>query len=622
MTNLMSPTGEMAGLIYELGLHIYDAEGKMKPFINIMGEISDKLKGASDEYKNMVFEVLFGRRAIAGQITLFNYGATALRKYATEIKNAGGMTERVAGKQMKAFTEQLGRLWQEVRRVAIELGRTLAPAIERVADYIRDRLVVFREYVAANSAAIAETMKWMAILGASALIFPPLLMIVMSLTNQFVQLALSIGKVGLALATNPLTWLVVALYTLRATLNTNFWKQAWENQIKPFLDVFGRGFMQTITQIMWEFSLIPEAISRAFSSEGILNTIKYFIKALQQIGLVARITAEALTLDFTEADRLSKEFMKLNEEMSVLLFGKKNERGESLGFFRSEEEKKANYQAYLKDLTVFGDELIYQGKTIATDFGEVMRTQIAKDMDSISNLMGTLVDKLPPELKSALDQMIKTFNDLRMLFNEPIITKVEEATGKIGETTQNISETTKEISKTFRDRWMNAITQVIDETETWHDAFVETATDIRNTWASTIEDMMNNGGNFKDFMEKMFLDILHSFNHMVAQFVSNRLFYETFGKILPDWYKPPYESAVYGVKSLGATSPGFGADLIPSEGGAYKATPGVIVNVNNNSGVELKSSTQKPAFDGRNWVVNTVIEAYNTDPNVRAAFGR
>ncbi len=54
MANLMAPMGAMRGLIYELGLEIYDATGKMKPFVEIMGDISDRLEGTTDEYKNLI----------------------------------------------------------------------------------------------------------------------------------------------------------------------------------------------------------------------------------------------------------------------------------------------------------------------------------------------------------------------------------------------------------------------------------------------------------------------------------------------------------------------------------------------------------------------------------------
>jgi len=218
MTNLMSPTGGMADLIYELGLNIYDTTGRMRPFIEIMGQISDRLDKMTDEYKNMVFEVLFGRRAIAGQIVLFNYGSEALRKYANEIKNAGGTTERVAKKQMKAFTEVLGQLWREMQRLAIVTGDTLALAIERLGNNIREKLVPFREYVKANKEAVATAMKWTMAIGALLLVGGPVLLIITSLITKMVGLA--------AVIANPWIVLIASLYTLRAV-----WKQTSEEMI-------------------------------------------------------------------------------------------------------------------------------------------------------------------------------------------------------------------------------------------------------------------------------------------------------------------------------------------------------------------------------------------------------
>ena len=222
MTNLMSPTAGMNALMYELGLRVYDTTGTMKPFIDIIGEISEKLVGASDAYKNMVFEVLFGRRAIAGQITLFNYGADALRRYADEIKNSAGTTKQVASKQMMAFTEVLGQLFREVQRAAIEIGEVLAPAIGRVSDRIRHGITRFREYVKQNKAAIMNTMKWTTVISGLLVVGGPLILMASGIATAMIALASVIA--------NPFIILIATLYALRAE-----WKQS-ATEIKKISD--------------------------------------------------------------------------------------------------------------------------------------------------------------------------------------------------------------------------------------------------------------------------------------------------------------------------------------------------------------------------------------------------
>lgn len=646
MTNLMSPTGAMAGLIYELGLNIYDTTGQMRSFIDIMGDISDRLVNTTDEYKNMVFEVLFGRRAIAGQITLFNYGSVALRKYATEIKNAAGTTERVAGKQMKAFTEQLGRLWQEMRRVAIVVGGTLAPAIERLGDSLRNRLGAFREYIQANKEAVAELLKWVAVVGVAALIIPPLLLSMAGLTALFASLALSIVKAGAALATNPFTYIIAGLYLLGALLRTDFWKQAWTNQIKPFLTAMSEGFTQSLTQIMWEFSLIPEQIKRSFSGEGVLNTLRYFTKALQQIGLAARMAGAAFTFDFAEVERLSREFNKINEEMRDLISGPRLDGGRR-SMFGSQAERTASYQAYIKNLKGVGKEIVWQGKSIAIEYGKALKEQIEKDAKALKGLFTGLGAALPEGLTRAflnLQTLLKTFMiepdaGLAKLLDDLDAFSIKLRKSAVDWSALNdVGNVSGRQASYLAGEWSAALTALfrppVGTGQTWAGAFKTTLETIQSAWADTIVEMIDEGGTFKDFMENMFLDVLRAFNRMIAEITAAQLLHKLFGgdvvkrmgtpslmdiiKAKPRFYSPsggvkmpPLQGGGYA--PLGPT---FQSALI---GGAGKMVP-ITINLDN-TGLPMSARVTGQRFDDKQYIINVVLEEYDTNPNVRNRLG-
>ena len=649
MTNLMSPTGDMAELIYELGINIYDVTGKMKPFINIMGEISDKLRGTTDEYKNMVFEVLFGRRAIAGQIVLFNYGSEALRKYANEIRDAGGTTERVAGKQMKAFTEQLGRLWREMQRIAIMVGDTLAPAIERLANTVRDRLGVFKEYIDTNKEAVADMLEWIAVIGTASILIPPLILLMVGLANQFIQLGVALRKTGIALATNPFTWLIASLYVLRTTLATDFWKQAWENKIKPFLTVMGLGFTQTIAQIMWEFSLIPESIERAFSGEGILNTVKYFVKALQQVGLAARMVGASFVFDFKEVARLGSEFAKIDEEMRDLLFGV--EGGKRVGFFGSDAERTASYQKYVDDLRIVGKKLKYEGRDILTDLGTALKDRVTKDMEILSGLV-----------PSGLSEAYKNLRELIDIFmgGKGFFRGISTPGGTVGKGTLERMEIWYKLlmdvydaeikvareavrTPTIREeRWKSGVVTVAKSMKTWRTVFANVNTDIRSEWADTINDVIAKGGTLEDFFENMFMGILNSFNRLVSNMLASDLWYALFGggaerpwgvaslfypggvKGQQSKYSPTYDWQLNELmqRSLGLATPqGAGykpwTELGMTEG-ARKMVPDVVINFDN-TGLPANLRETGREFDGKQVIISTVLEEIRTNPNVAAA---
>lgn len=234
MTNLASPTREMSMLMHELNLQVYDMEGRTRPFIDVMGDLNQILAGTSEEYRNLVFEVLFGRRAIAGQIKLFDYTGEQLRKYSDEIQNAYGVNLGVAQKQMKAFTEQLGRLWRQIQRLSIFIGEVLAPEIERLANKFRDHISTLEDWIKENKDAIKEALKWTAVVGAAMLGIP----ILIKLTASLVSLV------------NPFTILIGALYMYRAV-----WKKMFEKggELNIALDEFGDVLKTWVNEKLGDF---------------------------------------------------------------------------------------------------------------------------------------------------------------------------------------------------------------------------------------------------------------------------------------------------------------------------------------------------------------------------------
>ncbi len=176
--------------------------------------------------------------------------------------------------------------------------------------------------------------------------------------------------------------------------------------------------------------------------------------------------------------------------------------------------------------------------------------------------------------------------------------------------------------------------------ENWQDKFVAALTSVESSWTSTFENMMSTGSNFKDLMEDMFLGILNAFRRMVAEIAAKNLMAALTGQELapgvPSWRNAwkwltgrdvtGYEGAIpyEGIQQRWTPNP---MDYYPDISGssAQKPVPGggnVIINFENKTGTDASLSASKPAFNGKDWVVSVVMEAYRTDPNVRDALKR
>ena len=195
--------------------------------------------------------------------------------------------------------------------------------------------------------------------------------------------------------------------------------------------------------------------------------------------------------------------------------------------------------------------------------------------------------------------------------------------------------------------WSNALREMFRPEEadpaTWESKFADALTGIRSAWAMTMNDVMTKGGNMQDFLENMFLGILNSFNRLISEMAANELLYAIFGQkagmegprlmTLVDAFlgkdkghigtgmpMPPLS----GFKdNLTRTGSGWLNPLsIDSFSSAYKmAQVTVNNNITNNTGTQITAKKSAPHFNGKQWVINTVLEAYDTDPNVRSRLG-
>jgi TP901 family phage tail tape measure protein len=135
LLRLMAPQAAARKELEKFGVSIYTAEGKMKPFIQIVGELGEALRGATEEQRNMAFKALFGQRAITGQIAVFRKGRAELEKFTDMLRNAGGTAQEIADKQLGNLSAQFGRLIKIVMDTAYAISKALGPALrEAVAD--------------------------------------------------------------------------------------------------------------------------------------------------------------------------------------------------------------------------------------------------------------------------------------------------------------------------------------------------------------------------------------------------------------------------------------------------------------------------------------------------------
>lgn len=123
MLRLSAPAKAGADALGELGINVFDAEGKMLPFIDIMKQFETNLDGVADEKKAKLLSDIFGARAIGSFQVLMSAGTEELSKFTNELYNAGGAAETMAGAQMKSFAGMIEQLKSAYQDKQLSLGK-------------------------------------------------------------------------------------------------------------------------------------------------------------------------------------------------------------------------------------------------------------------------------------------------------------------------------------------------------------------------------------------------------------------------------------------------------------------------------------------------------------------
>ncbi|WP_353981682.1 phage tail tape measure protein [Salinicola endophyticus] len=262
MTRLAAPTGAAAGALKTLGVSAKDAQGDMRDVPAILADVAKATENMGNADRAKYLKQIFGEEPGAGMAELIaQQGAAGIEKFVEMYKNAAGenarvaqtMTDNIGGdlKGLRSAWEEVGisitdtnegplrELVQSVTGVTRAVGNwikenpELAGGIAKAAAGLAALVAVggaFTVMLASILGPIVTVRYGMAMLGLrtegaggiiyrfTSKILPALGKGLVGLGRGFIGLAGAIGKAGLALLTNPITWIVLGIVAVVALL--------------------------------------------------------------------------------------------------------------------------------------------------------------------------------------------------------------------------------------------------------------------------------------------------------------------------------------------------------------------------------------------------------------------
>lgn len=291
ITNMASPTKNMAAVMDTYGISLTDANGNMLSLSEIMGVLRDKMGALDESTQASAASALFGKEAMSGMLAIINAAPDDFNKLTEAINNSNGTTEKMASIMQDNAAGAFERLKSAIDVLFTKLSEHLLPTFTSVVEKITDVVNWFGSLDEGTQKLIIT------IVGLAAAVGPVLIGVgkvitavstiggavssVVGVVTGGIGQVISIGgklmggvKALFALvAANPIAAAVVAVIAAFAVLWTNceafrnFFIGLWEG-LKSAVSSFVEWFKSAWDGIGEFFSNLWEGVKETFTSLG------------------------------------------------------------------------------------------------------------------------------------------------------------------------------------------------------------------------------------------------------------------------------------------------------------------------------------------------------------------
>lgn len=165
---LAGTTKKGAATMKDYNLQFFDAQGRLKPLTEIIGELDKELGGLSDKKRTKVLKDIFGVEGMRAANVLMREGVKGFEELGVAVGKQG-VDQELAAARMSGTAGALEQLKGSLETAAIAIGQVLAPMIQKVAKFLQGLVDRFQ-------ALDPQTQQFAVILGIVAAAIGPVLM--------------------------------------------------------------------------------------------------------------------------------------------------------------------------------------------------------------------------------------------------------------------------------------------------------------------------------------------------------------------------------------------------------------------------------------------------------------
>ena len=210
LSRLAKPTEAMLGVMDQLGISFFDAEGNMLSLSGIVSQLETNMAGLTQEQRNNALVTLFGQESLSGMLALMDRGSDELSAMAESFENVDGAAKAMADVMLDNTAGAFEALGGSVETLAIKLQQVMAPTVQAVAEKIT-------EFVNTLSNMDEDTLRVIVTVGSLVAAIGPLLLII----GKVVSAIAAIGP-ALSVLTGPIGIVIAAVAALAVAWATDF----------------------------------------------------------------------------------------------------------------------------------------------------------------------------------------------------------------------------------------------------------------------------------------------------------------------------------------------------------------------------------------------------------------
>ena len=139
LMRLTAPTGEAAEAMSALGIQVYNADGSMRSFQDVVGQLETATAGLTQEQRNQALATIFGADAIRAANILIKEGAGEFDNMKASVEQAGA-AQLVADAKMRGLAGAIayarGTIESSLIKAFLPLTQTIGDLIRGAADLI------------------------------------------------------------------------------------------------------------------------------------------------------------------------------------------------------------------------------------------------------------------------------------------------------------------------------------------------------------------------------------------------------------------------------------------------------------------------------------------------------